>query len=77
MGKLRLVPPDGADWTINAVSTPDGVELAIAFTIEGAPITARFVMNRPEARKLSDGILTAAGDGTMRTFPKPAEGGHG
>ena len=77
MGKLRLVPPDGADWTIDAVSTSDGVELAIAFTIEGAPITARFVMDRLEARKLSDGLLTAAGDGTMRTFPKPAEGGYG
>lgn len=77
MSKLRLVPPDGADWTIDAVSTADGVELAIAFTIEGAPITARFVMDRPEARKLSDGLRAAAGDGTMRTFPKPAEGSDG
>ncbi|MCJ2051658.1 hypothetical protein [Methylobacterium sp. J-070] len=73
MGKLRLVPPDGADWTIDAASASDGVELAIAFTIEGAPITARFVMDRPDARKLSDGLRAAAGDGTMRTFPKPAE----
>ena len=59
MGKLRLVPPDGADWTIDAVSKPDGVELAIAFTLQGAPITARFVMDRPDARKLSDGLRAA------------------
>ena len=77
MGKLRLVPPDGADRTIDAVSAPDCVDLAIASTIEGAPITARFVMDRLEARKLSDGLRAAAGDGTMRTFPKPGENGHG
>ncbi|MCJ2098480.1 hypothetical protein [Methylobacterium sp. E-046] len=77
MGKLRLVPPDGADWTIDAVSAPDGVDFAIASAIEGAPITARFVMDRPEVHRLSDGLLTAAGDGMRRTFPKPAEGGHG
>lgn len=77
MGKLRLVPPDGADWTIDAVSTSDGVELAIAFRLQGEPVTARFAMDRPDARKLSDGLRAAAGDGTMRTFPKPAEGSHG
>ncbi|MFB0491240.1 hypothetical protein ABIE45_003826 [Methylobacterium sp. OAE515] len=75
MGSLRLVPPDGADWTIDAVSTPDGVELAIAFTLQGTPITARFVIDRPDARKLSDDLRAAAGDGTMRTFPKPVSGG--
>ncbi len=73
MTAIRLVPPDGADWTIDALNTSEGVELAIAFTLQGKPITARFVMDRPEARKLAAGILKAAGDGTMRTFPKPAE----
>ncbi len=73
MTAISLVPPDGADWTIDAVSTPDGVELAIAFTLQGKPITARFAMDRSGARKLSDGLRAAAGDGTMRTFPKPAE----
>ncbi|MCJ2143660.1 hypothetical protein [Methylobacterium sp. E-066] len=73
MTAIRLVPPDGADWTIDAVPTSDGVELAIAFTLQGKPITARFVMDRPEARTLAAGILKAAGDGTMRTFPKPVE----
>lgn len=73
----RLIPPDGADWTIDAVSTPDGVELAIAFTLQGQPITARFAIDRPDARQLADGLLKAAGDGTMRTFPKPAEDSHG
>lgn len=71
MEKLRLVPPDGADWTIDAVPTPDGVELAIAFTLRDKPVTMRFVMDRPDARKLSDGLRAAAGDGTMRTFSKP------
>ncbi|XYD09896.1 hypothetical protein R1A27_04925 [Methylobacterium sp. NMS12] len=71
MSKLRLIPSDGTDWTIDAVSTPEGVQLAIAFTLQGAPITARFVMDRPDARKLSDGLRAAAGDGTMRTFPHP------
>jgi len=71
MGQLRLIPPDGADWTIDAVPTPDGVELAIAFKLQGQPITARFVMDRSDARTLSDGLRTAAGDGTMRTFPHP------
>ncbi|MGX9980339.1 hypothetical protein [Methylobacterium fujisawaense] len=71
MEKLRLVPPDGADWTIDAVPTPNGVELAIAFTLQGQPITARFAMDRPGARALSDGLRAAAGDGTMRTFPHP------
>lgn len=73
MTAIRLVPPDGADWTIDALNTSEGVELAIAFTLQGKPITARFVMDRPEARKLAAGILKAAGDGTMRTFPKPPE----
>lgn len=68
---IRLVPPDGADWTIDAVPTPDGVELAIAFTLQGQPIIARFAMDRPGARALSDGLRAAAGDGTMRTFPHP------
>ncbi|WP_267422761.1 hypothetical protein [Methylobacterium sp. GC_Met_2] len=71
MTALRLIPPDGSDWTIDAVPTPDGVELAIAFTLQGQPITARFVMGRPDARALSDGLRAAAGDGTMRTFPHP------
>lgn len=71
MGQLRLVPPDGADWTIDAVSTPDGVELAIAFTLQDKPVTVRFAMDRSDARTLSDGLRTAAGDGTMRTFPRP------
>jgi hypothetical protein len=78
MSKLRLIPPDGADWTIDAVSTPDGVELAIGFLLQGEPVTARFAMDRPDARKLSDGLRAAAGEGTMRTFPKPPiEAGHG
>lgn len=72
MASLRLIPPDGADWTIDAVSTADGVELAIAFTLHGAPITARFSMERSDARKLADGLRAAAGDGTMRTFPRPS-----
>lgn len=71
MTAIRLVPPDGADWTIDAVPTPDGVELAIAFTLQDKPVTVRFVMDRPDARKLSDGLRAAAGDGTMRTFPHP------
>ncbi|MCJ2086932.1 hypothetical protein MKK88_13170 [Methylobacterium sp. E-005] len=71
MGQLRLIPPDGSDWTIDAVPTPDGVELAIAFMLQGQPITVRFVMDRPDARTLSDGLRAAAGDGTMRTFPRP------
>ncbi|QGY05570.1 hypothetical protein MMSR116_29485 [Methylobacterium mesophilicum SR1.6/6] len=77
MSPFRLIPPDGTDWTIDAIPTPDGVELAIAFTLQGQPVTARFAMDRPGARSLSDGLRAAAGDGTMRTFPKPAEGGHG
>ncbi|MCX4194486.1 hypothetical protein OMR07_02095 [Methylobacterium organophilum] len=71
MTAIRLVPPDGADWTIDAVPLPDGVELAIAFTLQDKPVTVRFVMDRPDARKLSDGLRAAAGDGTMRTFPHP------
>lgn len=58
MRQLRLIPPDG-------------VELAIAFTLQGHPVTARFVMDRSDARTLSDGLRSAAGDGTMRTFPHP------
>lgn len=68
---IRLIPPDGADWTIDATPTPNGVELAIAFTLQGQPITARFAMDRSDARRLSDGLRAAAGDGTMRTFPHP------
>lgn len=71
MTALRLIPPDGADWTIDAVSTSDGVELKIAFRLQGEPVTARFALDRADARKLSDGLRAAAGDGTMRTFPKP------
>ena len=71
MTAIRLVPPDGADWTIDAVPQLDGVELAIAFTLQDKPVTVRFVMDRPDARKLSDGLRAAAGDGTMRTFPHP------
>ena len=71
MSTLRLVPPHGTDWTIEAVATAHGVELAIAFTLHGQPITARFAIESPDARKLAAGILTAAGDGTMRTFPRP------
>lgn len=71
MTALRLVPPDGADWTIDAVSTSNGVELAIAFTLHGAPVTARFAMDPEDARRLADGLRAAAGDGTMRTFPRP------
>lgn len=71
MTAIRLVPPDGADWTIDAVPLLDGVELAIAFTLQDKPVTVRFVMDRPDARKLSDGLRAAAGDGTMRTFPHP------
>lgn len=72
MGSLRLIPPDGTDCTIDAVPTPDGVELAIEFTLQEKPVTARFAMDRVDARKLSDGLRAAANDGTMRTFPKPA-----
>lgn len=71
MTAIRLVPPDGADWTIDATPLPGGVELAIAFTLQGQPVTARFAMDRPGARALSDGLRAAAGDGTMRTFPHP------
>ena len=71
MTAIRLVPPDGADWTIDAIPTPDGVELAIAFTLQDKPVTVRFVMDRPDARTLSDGLRAAAGDGTMRPFPHP------
>ena len=77
MSAPRLVPPDGIDWTIDAVATADGVELAIALTLDGQPVSARFALDRPDARALAAGILTAAGDGTMRTFPKPAEADHG
>jgi hypothetical protein len=73
MGQLRIVPPDGADWTIDAKVVPEGVALVIGFELQGKPATLQLIMDRPEARKLSDGILTAAGDGTMRTFPKPPE----
>ncbi|MGU3668615.1 hypothetical protein ACLBX9_30910 [Methylobacterium sp. A49B] len=68
MSPFQSILPDGTDWTIDAVPTCAGVELAIAFSIEGAPITARFIMGRPEARKLSDGLRAAAGDGTPQ-FP--------
>lgn len=71
MGQLGLIPPDGADWTIDVVPTPAGVELAIAFMLQGEPVTARFAMDRSDARMLSDGLRAAAGDGTMRTFPHP------
>lgn len=71
MTAIRLVPPDGADWTIDAVPTPTGVELAIAFTLHGKAVTARFVMDCPDARTLAAGILRAAGDATERTFPRP------
>ena len=73
MTAIRLIPPDGTDWTIDAVNTSEGVELAIAFMVQGKPITARFAMDRSEARTLAAGILKAAGDATMRTFPKPVE----
>ena len=72
---LRPIPPDGIDWSIDAVPQPDGIELAISFQLHGAPITVRFGMDRADARTLSDGILKASGDGTQRSFPHPpAEG---
>ena len=71
MSPFRLIPPDGTDWTIDATPTADGIELTIAFRLQSQPITARFAMGRPEARALSDGLRAAAGDGTMRTFPRP------
>ena len=69
---VRIITADGSDWAIDAAAVTDGVELAIAFTLQGQPITARFVMDRSGARTRSDGLRAAAGDGTMRTFPRPA-----
>jgi hypothetical protein len=71
MSALQFAPADDVDWTIDAVATPEGIALAIGFQLHGQPATLRLVMDRADARKLSDGILTAAGDGTMRTFPHP------
>ena len=73
MTALRLVPPDGADWTIDTESTADGVELAIAFILDGKPITARFALDRQAALALARSILTDAGDATHRRPMKPVE----
>jgi len=75
MTTLRIVPPDGTDWTVDAKVVPEGVALVVGFELNGKPATLQLIMDRPEARKLSDGLLTAAGDGTMRTFahPQPEE----
>lgn len=75
MASLRLIPSDGADWTIDAVPEADGIALVVTFPLHGDPVTVRFGMERADARTLSDGILKASGDGTQRSFPHPpAEG---
>ena len=64
---VRITMPDGSDSAIDTTAVADGVELAIAFTLQGQPITALFVMDGPDARTLADGLRAAAGDGRMRT----------
>jgi len=79
MASLRLIPSDGADWTIDAVPEADGIALVVTFLLHGDPVTVRFGMERADARALSDGILKASGDGTQRSFPHPPAQGdnHG
>lgn len=71
MSPFRLIPPDGSDWSIDAKPTETGVILAIGFELAGQPVTAQFALDRAQARQFADGVLRAAGDGTMRTFPHP------
>ena len=61
-------------WSIEPRPAPDGVELAISLLADDGtvPTTILLPLGRAEARRLAKLILAAAGDGTQRTFPRPA-----
>lgn len=67
---IPVTPPDGADWSLEPRPTPSGIELVLQIPEMGLALSLK--TERADARKLADGILAAAGDGTMRTFPHPA-----
>lgn len=71
---VRITPPDGSDWSIDAVAIEDGlVGLVLVFDLAGERYQLTLALDRPDSRTLAQGLLAAGGDGTERTFPKPAE----
>ena len=56
-------------WTIEAIATPEGVELVVKVPARGIELT--LPTNQASARTFARGVLAAAGDATERTFPQP------
>ena len=61
----------GGEWSIEAVSSADGVDLRITLPAEDGILTAVLTLDRAQARSFGRSVLAAAGDALERTYPTP------